>query len=151
MKERIKNNVYPFLIYFISLCFYLLGLFFSNDYMGICFFAVFSVLYIKLGYSKRIKDIYIGLIMFELQMLVFPVLYMIYMIGEMVLISELSILSLGNVIYSFYKPFTRIFTTDNYNLPVGIADLILSMLLPIALFYTGRLIKNFTANRHYGK
>lgn len=54
---------------------------------------------------------------------------------------ELSIISLLNVFYSFYKPFTRIFSDNNYDKYIGIAEMIFSMLLPIVLFYIGKLLK----------
>ncbi len=69
--------------------------------------------------------------------------------SEIMLPGELSIISLLNVFYSFYKPFTRIFSDNNYDKYIGIADMIFSMLLPIVLFYIGKLLKKI-AEKKYG-
>lgn len=150
-----KNNFYPLWIYLISLIIYLAGLllqcsYFLSCFFMICFFLLFTVLFVKLGFRSRFKECFIGLILLEFQFLISSVLYMIYMNGEIMLPSELSVVSLLNVFYSFYKPFTRIFTDDHYNKYLGIADVIFSMLLPIVLFYIGKLLKKISENKKYG-
>ncbi len=114
-----------------------------------CFFFLFSVLFVKLGFRVRFKESLIGFILLEFQFFISSVSYIIYMNSEIMLPGELSIISLLNVFYSFYKPFTRIFSDNNYDKYIGIADMIFSMLLPIVLFYIGKLLKKI-AEKKYG-
>lgn len=141
-----KNNSYPFLIYLISLFIHLVSLLlqcsdFLSYFFMVCFFLLFSVLFVKLGVRANFKQCFIGLILLGFQFFISSVLYMHYMNEEIMLPSELSVISLLNVFYSFYKPFTRIFTDDNYHKYIGIADMFFSMQLPFTLFYAGRLLK----------
>ncbi len=110
-------------------------------FLWLVFSFYFQCFFVKLGFRVRFKESFIGFILLEFQFFISSVLYIIYMNSEIMLPGELSIISLLNVFYSFYKPFTRIFSDNNYDKYIGIAEMIFSMLLPIVLFYIGKLLK----------
>lgn len=159
--RKIYNNLKPFLIYDISVIgswavFYITAQIqvfhkYENaailDAMGFTlFYLIFTVLFIKLGYSERIKAIRIGMILFEIKLLAYSVWYMLYMISSDELPSALSVLTLGNIIYGDFKPITRLISDVNYNALVCIPDLLLSLIWPVLSFCIGYLIQKKTSD-----
>lgn len=156
--KKVYDNLKPFLIYDISLIgslfiFYIIsGVFYKNDgalifdILGIIlFYLLFIGLFIWLGYSEKFKNIKIGVILFELKLIAYPVLYMIYMTDTDMLPSPISLLTLGNIIYGDLKPITKLISDVNYNAVICIPDLLLSLILPALSLYIGYLIKKKTS------
>ncbi|MDE6412489.1 MAG: hypothetical protein K2K42_01135 [Eubacterium sp.] len=158
--KKVFDNLKPFLIYDFALLIYLiivygigffLSVFFVEVYGSvlyiagaICFYIILIALFVKLGYSKNIK---IGMILFELKLIAYPVQYMIYMTDTDMLPSPISLLTLGNIMYGDIKPITKLISDVNYNALICIPDLLLSLVLPALSLYIGYLIKKKTSEK----
>ena len=154
MLKRIYSNMKPFLIYdiaavgtivvFYTICsiFYLFedNFIFEIIIPYILFYSVFIILFIRLGYTEKIKNIRAGMVLFELKLLAYPIFYMAYMATSDEL-PILSPLSLGNIMYGELKPITHMISNVNYNALICLPDLLLSLILPIVSFYIGSLVK----------
>ena len=154
MFNKIYNNLKPFLIYDIALIVYLiivygidwfLDIFFVDvnsfvlEMSGIiCFYLIFIALFVKEGYVKKIKA---GVFLFEIKLLVYPVLYMLSMVDSDEIPLPVSILSLGNIMYGDVKPITKLISDVNYNAVICIPDFLLSLILPVLSLSIGYFIK----------
>ena len=90
------------------------------------------------GYVKKIKS---GVFLFEIKLLVYPVLYMLSMVDSDEIPLPVSILSLGNIMYGDIKPITKLISDVNYNAVICIPDLLLSLILPVLSLSIGYFIK----------
>ena len=155
--KKVYDNLKPFLIYDFAVLIYLiivygidyfLSVFYIEIYGSvyiagaICFYIILIALFVKLGYSKYMKT---GVILFELKLIAYPVLYMIYMTDTDMLPSPISLLTLGNIMYGDLKPITKLISDVNYNVVICIPDLLLSLILPALSLYIVYLIKKKTS------
>ncbi len=101
----------------------------------ICFYLIFIALFVKEGYVKA------GVFLFEINLLVYPVLYMLSMVDSDEIPLPVSILSLGNIMYGDIKPITKLISDVNYNAVICIPDFLLSLILPVLSLSIGYFIK----------
>lgn len=123
--KTIFNNLKPFIVYWVSFVVYWIVYSFetfSYKIWAIAFLAVYSILSILTGYTTDIKKMRWGIILFELKLLICPIIYSINIESS----GLIYFASASNIFYSTF------FDTIN-----SIAGFILSILLPVLLIGIG--------------
>jgi len=123
--KTILNNLKPFIAYWVSLAVYtIISLFevFSSKNLIIVFFVVYIISGLLIGCTTAIKEIRLGIILFELQLIICSIVFSINTVSS----GLNTFASAGNVFYSTFF--------ENIN---SVFSFILSILLPLALFGIG--------------
>lgn len=123
--KTVLNNLKPFIAYWVSLAVYTIVSLFetlSSKNLMIVFFVVYIISGILIGCTTAIKEIRLGIILFELQLIICAIVFSINTVSS----GLNTFASAGNVFYSTFF--------ENINSVFGF---ILSILLPLALFGIG--------------
>ena len=123
--RAIFNNLKPFITYWVSFAVYgVISLFevFNFKNLSIAFFAVYIISTVLVGCTTNIKEIRLGIILFELQLILSGIVFSI----NTEAFGLNSIASAGNIFYSTFF--------ENIN---SVFSFILSVILPVALFGIG--------------
>lgn len=123
--KTVLNNLKPFIAYWISLVVYTIVSLFetlSSKNLIIVFFMVYIISGILIGCTTAIKEIRLGIILFELQLIICAIIFSINAVSS----GLNTFASAGNVFYSTFF--------ENIN---SIFSFIFSILLPPTLFGIG--------------
>lgn len=119
------NNLKPFIAYWGSLAIYIIISLFealSSKDLVIVFFVAYIISGLLIGCTTTIKKMYLGIILFELQLIICAIVFSINTVSS----GLNTFASAGNVFYSTFF--------ENIN---SVFSFILSLLLPLVLFGIG--------------
>lgn len=136
--KKVLDNLKVYISYYVSFAVYFLTFeFFCYKWSAVCFYIIFSILLIICWYANNFKNSIYGLAVFELQMIICPIIFSLNTGIE----ALQSFSSSGNIMYSTFKPVCE--TVFQYDISVMklLPDYIISIIYPVLFILTGSLIK----------